>query len=304
MNSIGDYLNNVFCKFKTYVESNTAPKFCEFKTVNYDLNAFPNYNDTHIQELYLLRYAFAYAFEYKSMYKKIFTESVSLLPETIKILSIGCGNGIDYWSAAQAVDMVKPEIKIDYTGVDKCKWKYRPEKREVDTFRIDNRNAIDYFRKCKELDYHLIVFPKSISEFDDALLGELCAELKKIKITRPYLRLLFSIRENSNNMNEDLEKIDLIVDAFCNNSTIRLMPKNYHKTKCYFVGDKGIISYDSCFRYPDDILLYLTNLHSCCPNFKKHGTSCNDCNVAKLDRRPILKASHIRTKIVYLTEGE
>lgn len=124
MESINDYLESVFKRFKEYIEKH--PKLCELKTVNYDRDAFPNYNHIHVQEDYLLRYAFAYAFEYKKMYDKIFGEALSVLPETIRILSIGCGNGIDYWAAAQVIDKIKPNIKIEYVGVDKCKWKYIP----------------------------------------------------------------------------------------------------------------------------------------------------------------------------------
>lgn len=117
MESIKDYLNGIFVEFREYVEE--LQVLCELKTVNYDSSKLPDYNDKHIQEFYLLRYAFAYAYEYKKMYGEIFPED-SVLPETIRILSIGCGNGIDYWSAAQAIENNHDQVKasIDYLGID------------------------------------------------------------------------------------------------------------------------------------------------------------------------------------------
>lgn len=300
MESINDYLESVFKRFKEYIEKH--PKLCELKTVNYDRDAFPNYNHIHVQEDYLLRYAFAYAFEYKKMYDKIFGEALSVLPETIRILSIGCGNGIDYWAAAQVIDKIKPNIKIEYVGVDKCKWKYIPSSRKGDSFKIIHQDIIDYLNANNRLNFNVIIFPKSISEFNNQKMIDLCREFEKARLNLPYFRMLFSLRENNDNLDADLDKVDLIVEAFKNNSTRNLSPHKYKKYDWHLIGENGIKSYDRSFTYPENILSYLGNLHTNCQHYQNHGEPCVNCESNRLNRFPILNVRHIRIKYVYMKE--
>lgn len=66
MVTIDEYLEEIMEDFQNYLNEN--PDLCNLKSVNFNAGIIPDYSDIHVQQLYLLRYAFAYAFEYKRMY--------------------------------------------------------------------------------------------------------------------------------------------------------------------------------------------------------------------------------------------
>lgn len=57
MLSINDYLDNILIDFESYARSGV--KLCDLKSVHYDAGRIPDYSSLHIQQLYLLRYAYA-----------------------------------------------------------------------------------------------------------------------------------------------------------------------------------------------------------------------------------------------------
>ena len=63
MISINDYINNIFQDFSGYVKN--SKKLCDLNPFTFDVGNIPDYSNIHIQQLYLLRYAFAYAFASK-----------------------------------------------------------------------------------------------------------------------------------------------------------------------------------------------------------------------------------------------
>ncbi len=66
MITINAFLNGVLDDFREYVKS--QGKLCDLLDAHFDAGNIPDYSDKHIQQLYLLRYAYAYAFEYKHIY--------------------------------------------------------------------------------------------------------------------------------------------------------------------------------------------------------------------------------------------
>lgn len=300
MESITDYLIGIFVEFREHVKE--LKKLCELKTVNYDSAKLPNYNDKYVQEFYLLRYAFAYAFEYKQMYEKILPKD-NTLPETIRILSIGCGNGIDYWSAAQAIENNHNQVKasIDYLGIDRCSWEYSPKEREGDRFVIEHQDVGEFFCEHKRIEPDVVIFPKSLSEFDDNTIHKLCSEFREIEIPCKDLTLLFSLREKEKNKSDDLNKAKLIIDAFENNINTKLCGDNSELENKVFTNENvGIVSLDKTFKYPDETYDYMGKLSERCLCFQLLGEQCcNDCS-DKLNRHPILRANHLRYLIVPL----
>lgn len=105
MVTINSYLDIICSDFHDYLNANVC--LCDLKEVHYDAGRIPDYSNIHVQQLYLLRYAYAYAFEYKQMYEYLFKRYSVGTP--IHVMSIGCGNMIDYWSLAHAV---APEVTI------------------------------------------------------------------------------------------------------------------------------------------------------------------------------------------------
>lgn len=116
MISINDYINNIFQDFSEYVKN--SEKLCDLNPFTFEAGNIPDYSNINIQQLYLLRYAFAYAFEYKRMYSKILKK---LNTDTkLKITSFGCGPMIDYWSLCNACE----EHSFEYIGIDIIDWIY------------------------------------------------------------------------------------------------------------------------------------------------------------------------------------
>ena len=62
MIEITKYLQTVYEDLQRYVDNDVC--LCKFKELNFEAGALPDYEDINIQQLYLLRYAFAYALEY------------------------------------------------------------------------------------------------------------------------------------------------------------------------------------------------------------------------------------------------
>lgn len=133
MISIKDYLIKVYEDFSQYVDEEN--ELCILKTLNYQKGMTPDYNDIHIQQLYLLRYAFSYAFEYKSMFGTLFAREKYV--DSINVASIGCGSMIDYWALVGALEEfgVK-DCKIIYRGVDCIDWNYKIKQRIQDKIKF------------------------------------------------------------------------------------------------------------------------------------------------------------------------
>lgn len=99
MITINQYLDGILHDFKNYV--NSGVKLCDLKDVHFDAGRVPDYSNIHVQQLYLLRYAYAYSFEYKRMYHSLIRRMKP--DDRIAVTSIGCGSMIDYWALAQSV---------------------------------------------------------------------------------------------------------------------------------------------------------------------------------------------------------
>ena len=72
MIEITKYLQTVYEDLQRYVDNDVC--LCKFKELNFEAGALPDYEDINIQQLYLLRYAFAYAFEYSRMYLDVLSQ--------------------------------------------------------------------------------------------------------------------------------------------------------------------------------------------------------------------------------------
>jgi len=57
MFTINDYLDDI----EDYVHSGI--RLCDLKSVHFDAGKIPDYSNIHVQQLYLLRYAYAYSIQ-------------------------------------------------------------------------------------------------------------------------------------------------------------------------------------------------------------------------------------------------
>lgn len=114
MIEITKYLQTVYEDLQRYVDNDVC--LCKFKELNFEAGALPDYEDINIQQLYLLRYAFAYAFEYSRMYLDVLSQMDGV--NGISVTSVGCGSMIDYWSLVHALEMKrKIDCSIRYVGM-------------------------------------------------------------------------------------------------------------------------------------------------------------------------------------------
>ena len=88
MIDITQYLQDIYEDLQRYVDNDVC--LCKFKELNFEAGALPDYEDINIQQLYLLRYAFAYAFEYSRMYLDVLSQMDDV--NNISVTSVGCGS--------------------------------------------------------------------------------------------------------------------------------------------------------------------------------------------------------------------
>ncbi len=301
MISIEKYIQEVFGPFKAHLDSNV--KLCSLKGVNYDLKNLPDYSDIHIQEYYLLRYAFAYTFEYKQMFLSALQKIPWYNPNpTLKILSIGCGNGLDYWSAVNAVMHKGLSSKIEYHGIDIIDWKYRFCKRENDEMSIEICNAVEYFKTNSELNCNIIFFPKSIGEFSIESFNYICDSIKKIKFTSRSIRLLVSIRSTYSHTRTDMGRVASIVKALEENKVKRFIALDNCLSPYETLENMGIRAFDKDFTYPENAKEFLLELDKMCVSYKTNGRSCQGCESSRLTRHPILLTNKVAFKRINLKE--
>lgn len=93
---INDYVTGILYQFREYLDEGHT--LCDLKSVNFSQDNIPDYHDVHLQQYYLLRYA--YAFEYKKMYEALLRRMQSdsqygfSWRNVIRVHSIGCGSSI------------------------------------------------------------------------------------------------------------------------------------------------------------------------------------------------------------------
>lgn len=142
MIDITQYLQDIYEDLQRYVDNDVC--LCKFKELNFEAGALPDYEDINIQQLYLLRYAFAYAFEYSRMYLGVLSQMDDV--NGISVTSVGCGSMIDYWSLVHALEIKhKLDCSIRYVGIDKIDWNYKIPERQNDEVHYLIENAADFF---------------------------------------------------------------------------------------------------------------------------------------------------------------
>ena len=188
MITINKYLDDILFDFKEYVTSGV--RLCDLKEVHFDAGNLPDYSDIHVQQLYLLRYAYAYSFEYKRMYASLIRRMNPGME--IAVTSIGCGSMIDYWALTR---VVPNRCTIRYRGIDTIDWSYRMEQRPQDDVLFRNADAVELVSKAKRLTADAYIFPKSISEFSKSDIEEICIALGE-KNTATKYSLLFIFLAN------------------------------------------------------------------------------------------------------------
>lgn len=296
MITINEYLDDILLDFKDYATSGI--ELCGLKDVHFDGGRIPHYSDLHVQQLYLLRYAYAYSFEYKQMYRSLI-ERLDPTSE-MSVTSIGCGSMIDYWALTRVIPR---DCKIRYRGVDTVNWSYQMEKRPRDDVRFLNVDVVDLFRGASKLTADAYIFPKSISEFSLPDIRNICAELgEKVSSNKP-IYFLFSLRTAQGSMERDMSKTHQLFQAMLDNGFNSDDNPNQYMTLNDELQGQKIRLVDNDFCHPTEVIGFLTKeLHTCCVNFD--GQNCqSDCE-SRLGRWPILKCQQARWQLFEFKKEE
>ena len=288
-------LNQVYEDFK----ENIGDKLCYLKCFKFTSDNIPDYNNEDIQRYYLLRFMLGYFCEYYIIYKTLI--DMDFLANNYKILSIGCGCQIDFWGLKQAKQLHKQDIDINYTGLDIVEWLYMDRCGEGNVYFINQ--DIRELERLDEDDYNIIIFPKSIGEFDKITFNNLKKAIKNTNFTNNKLVLISSLRNS---------KIDYDIDR-----TIEIMNtlKDEHKYEPIEVEDlekckdypKKYNGYDyrlediiDEFMYPQEIKDYITKLYTECQEYKDNNKCCEDDCKQILGRYPITTMSQMKFQIIRL----
>ena len=264
---INKYLERKYSAFKIRFESKENP--CTLKELNYGFNNIPNYNDFDVRTLYILRYTYAYYFAYRQMYKNLlrFTGSI----DKIKVLSIGCGNMIDYYSLRDVLNWRNLEKTIiEYTGVDKVKWWGEIKKAHCDTIIAENKDIKSFISKNYTA-FDIYICPMSLSEIGKNTLMAIVENIAKNSIGKKAFYILFLVRKNNDKEHDDDKKIKALKRKF--------EELGYEITKS-INRFNTLDNTDNYPRYPNDIKEYLKEMKTHCPKHnKKSEILCKECKI-------------------------
>lgn len=287
--TINNYIYGVYEEFKEYVDNNDG--LCLLRDMTFEGGHVPDYSDVHVQQYYLLRFAFAYAFEYKKMYARLL-ENVGTFNGSVKVCSLGCGAMIDYWALTEILsDKGLGKTVVDYTGIDVIDWNYKFEARERDGVDFIHGNAKDRLSGADALDYDVYIFPKSISEFSNDNFSDMINNIAR-KNSKDKFYVLISLRTEENNQNSDMERSRQIIDTLCANGYHTTADPKLHWS--FIKKSSGIKSLDRTFDYPNEAKELLCNLTNNCGNKDCASNMCE----STLKRSPILTANNIYYQVM------
>lgn len=309
-NRIEEYLKSIFETVSFDEESVTA-----LRKLTYRNGKFPPYESEELQKWFLLRYLYAEAAAYRNAYKKIVSNMRR--KDSINVLSIGCGSGVDYWALRTTLsDLNIKDTTINYTGIDRVEWKFQFNKRKEDSVKIEKGNIGDYLKssdRCNRADdFDIYMFPLSISEINGPEIEDICRYFENHLASGRDKYVVFTARTDSNATNGsyvlypgDENKMDQLYSR----------AKSIHQRK---IGDLHEIwacknEYERMYInikykdmiYPEEIRDYFKMIPAMCrrhheENRKPCGNNCKECS---LNRLPIEYNNYYCSKYFRINGG-
>ncbi len=278
----------IFHIYNDFINSiNNSTGLCTLNSLNYAGEELPSYKHIIVQQLYLLRYAYAYGFEYQQLYKR----ALELLGavDYLTVYSIGCGSMIDLWGLQTALKNRTDIGNIHYRGIDAIKWSYMlgDMSKENTSIVFEQIDALEDMNEIPFLNADIVTFPKSISEFSEEKVRLMAKRLAEALVTKERCVVAASIRRTPDAFSEDLNKIFAICSEF---------------TKCGFHSIENLQYYTDNNEaqsltkfgyepYPEQIRQNIIRTHQKCKQFQT-GECRGGCSAA-LDRQPIITSSQL-----------
>ena len=276
--------DNIFNDFKT--EISKASSLCKLRELNFYGDSLPDYTDTTLQKFYLSRYLLAYYVEYAKLYEDLIEKD--FIKNDYNILSIGCGCGLDLWGLKKATENTK--INYNYTGLDCIKWDYS------DFFGEKFINArIENICKLNKSNYNVIMFPKSIGEFDQETFENLKNTIRNSNFNEKNLVLISAHRKSREF--RDRERLLEVMEVFQYNHRYILKDSSSVSTHDF---TRKLEYINPQIRYPKDKMDFIKYLPCLC---KKHSLCGENCDQT-LSRYPVNSDSQFCYQIITLTKEE
>ena len=295
--NINKYLENAIAAFNNEFKEMGNP--CVLSALNFIDGKIPSYGDDkttgnnkynngfYIRLLYTLKYTYAYFLEYIEMYSKLLENEIVWKRKERNVLSIGCGNLIDYYSLRKSIEEKGLKNRqIKYTGVDKVKWWNewwnKIEEDCSDDVIITKNMDIDDFISEAQQAFDIYTFPKSLSEINKNTLEKFAWRVafnnnKYSSRDEKKFYILFSIRKNGETgdyYDKDINRMRILIDG--------IKKKGYNAIERKSSNSIKNRSEDELYK---ELYNYVTELKSHCP---KNNDGCKECNDCNIDRKPML----------------
>lgn len=278
-------LNRIFKDFKKNLSK--IENLCDLKGLRFNSGHIPDYSIEIVQQLYLLRYAYAYITEYKYIFDRLFKLNF-IEPKDAKVYSFGAGCGLEFYGLY--FSLVEQGLKIKdtgfYQGIDLINWSYSDLLKLTPDIII---NDVEFLDKI-DPSYNIYMFPKSIGEFSVGEFDHVKDLLTNSISTQKKIVLISSFRESTPKDYIRFKQICKILDNKGYNSL--------DDRKEYWGFKKGTAVYSQNFtHFPDEIKNFITDLLNYCKLEKKQ--SCNsECSEVLNRCNPILTLAYVSYNVL------
>ena len=257
---INSFLENAFTKFKQYQSSNRH--LCELKDLDFQAGHSPCYSNKWVQSLYLMRYFYAYFTEYYCLYQN----TLPCLETDPKILSIGCGCGVD----GAALYFASPSFNFQYIGYDIVDWELKatnflPTTKGNMVFNL-NDIATTTFPQS-----NVLMFPKSLSDIGDSVFTSFVNNLSGDFFEKKIIILSSIMAEG---IGYDVDRMRVIV-AKMESLWYKLTKGNIEPIA--FQNPKACCTYINS-TFPEKIKDFIGNLKNQC---EANNDDCSRCNISR-----------------------
>ncbi|EMX6282222.1 hypothetical protein AAHD08_000243 [Providencia rettgeri] len=277
----GAFLKN---KIQSVLDDFENEKWCDLNVAGFNSD---NYSIKTQQQKYILKYYAAYFCELYEMYGKFFNDFKG---ESVNILSIGCGSGVDCEALNRVCIDKNITIRKNYRGVDLVDWYYRPmyEWASFDTMCASKLNSND----VENID--LFVFPKSLTE----LTMEVCENIANALVDGSKKSVVYFINTYVTNDPSDSRCVDGLSQFGKINSTLtknKLWKCIGNASEYYYKRNGGWLGYNySFFELPDDLVLFVSELKDSCNNHNNSPT----CKICEINFFPILNSKYLAFNLI------
>ncbi len=243
---------------------------CELSGFTYEDGRVPDYNKPIINQCYIMKYFPAYLAEYYYIYRELTYDNFNQYIQEYNVVSCGCGCGVDLLGL-----YLKRQKKTSfkYLGIDYSDWKYRDLiLKETNNIRFVKANIGEY-NFNNNADLNVLIFPKSICEFPEAVFNELLRNLSSVTFQSNRIAVIISGMNRGyqydyirfmNVINIFLEKGYKVVDIPKDNSG-----KEISGMVCINELRHGINTVVSDFEYPNDLIQKFKSLQTICLSNKE-----------------------------------